>query len=233
MYDGDENTRRIHCNSNRIGFLNSSASWGAWCNLDGTWESYRFYSPTGITNSQGVGTDNTFGIYFDSGASAAYAIYREAGSWSHPYPDLRIAFHTGISIGANAGYGGVRFFTDYDMSSVVLYVNNSSYGGAGNVYATGTITATAFYESSDSRLKDLVIDDVQVKDIENLKAKLYVKNGKQEYGYFAQEAETYMPSAVTKNSDGFLSLSYREVHTAKIARLEKRVAELEKQLNLN
>ena len=42
-----------------------------------------------------------------------------------------------------------------------------------------------------------------------------------------------MPSAVTKNSDGFLSLSYREVHTAKIARLEKRVAELEKQLNLN
>jgi hypothetical protein len=42
-----------------------------------------------------------------------------------------------------------------------------------------------------------------------------------------------MPYAVEKGTDGFLSLSYREIHTAKIARLEKRVAELEKQLNLN
>jgi hypothetical protein len=42
-----------------------------------------------------------------------------------------------------------------------------------------------------------------------------------------------MPHAVQKGTDGFLNLSYREVHTAKIARLEKEVAELKEKLNLN
>jgi hypothetical protein len=102
----------------------------------------------------------------------------------------------------------------------------------GTAYFFSSLTATAFFESSDSRLKVLKQDDVQVEGIENLKAKLYIKDGREEYGYFAQEVQTYMPSVITENDKGYLNLSYREVHTAKIARLEKRVAELEKQLNL-
>jgi hypothetical protein len=96
-----------------------------------------------------------------------------------------------------------------------------------------SVTATSFFESSDFRLKKLIEHNPIVDGIENLQAKLYEKNGKIEMGYFAQDAEKLMPYAVTKNEDGFLNLSYREVHTAKIARLEQRVAELEKQLNLN
>jgi len=103
----------------------------------------------------------------------------------------------------------------------------------GSATFINSVTATAFYESSDMRLKTLIDESAQIAGIENLEAKLYEKNGKIELGYFAQDAEKLMPYAVTKNSDGFLNLSYREVHTAKIARLEKRVAELEKQLNLN
>lgn len=38
MYDTDEGIRHIHCNSNRIGFLNQAGDWGAWCNDDGSWE---------------------------------------------------------------------------------------------------------------------------------------------------------------------------------------------------
>jgi uncharacterized small protein (DUF1192 family) len=41
-----------------------------------------------------------------------------------------------------------------------------------------------------------------------------------------------MPYAVTENTDGLLSLSYREVHTAKIARLEKEIEELKARLNI-
>jgi len=98
---------------------------------------------------------------------------------------------------------------------------------------SSSVTATSFFESSDFRLKTLIEHNPIVDGIENLQAKLYEKNGKIELGYFAQDAEKLMPYAVTKNADGFLTLSYREVHTAKIARLEQRVAELEKQLNLN
>ena len=41
----------------------------------------------------------------------AYAIYQEGGAWTYPYPDLVIAMHTGIKLGANASYNGIRFYT--------------------------------------------------------------------------------------------------------------------------
>ena len=58
----------------------------------------------------------------DSGnPTRGYAIYQEGGSWSYPYPDLRIGYHTGIKIGANAGsYEGTRVYTDYDMSDLAI-----------------------------------------------------------------------------------------------------------------
>ncbi len=71
----------------------------------------------------------------------AYAIFQEGGSWSYPYPDLRIAYHTGIKLGAHASYNGIRFYNDYNMSTLVMSVNDASTGGANNVYIPYTLTA--------------------------------------------------------------------------------------------
>lgn len=113
--------------------------------------SYRF------ENNDAVSTDSNFGIYFGNGDGTAYAIYRESGSWTHPYPDLRIAFHTGIKIGANASYNGVRFYDDYGMANQVMSVNNASDGlGANNVYVNNSLVAGSslrapiFYDSNDT-----------------------------------------------------------------------------------
>lgn len=183
MNDGDEGARTIHCNSNRIGFLNQSSSWGSWCYDSGAWATdVAMYSPiyydsadTGyyldpnsasilndvrsyrFKNINGVSTDDNFGLYFGAGDGTSYAIYRESGSWAYPYPDLRIAFHTGIKIGANASYEGIRFYTDYDMSTQVMSVNNGSDPlGGGNVYvnnslqAGSSLRAPIFYDSNDT-----------------------------------------------------------------------------------
>jgi hypothetical protein len=92
---------------------------------------------------------------------------------------------------------------------------------------TGSVTAAGgFFDTSDSRLKILVKDYEQPKGIENVAARMYVKNSKQELGYYAQDLQEILPSAVVEGSDGFLTLSYSQVHTAKIAHLEKEVAEL-------
>ena len=49
----------------------------------------------------------------DSGNTAQnYAIYQAGGAWTHPYPDLVIAMHTGIKIGGYKNYGGVRIYND-------------------------------------------------------------------------------------------------------------------------
>jgi hypothetical protein len=100
----------------------------------------------------------------------------------------------------------------------------------GTIFSDSSVTATSFFESSDATLKTLVEDDYQAKGIDSVVAKLYMKNGKQELGYYAQDLEGVLPSAVSKGSDGLLNLSYREVHTAKIAYLEQKIKQLENEL---
>jgi hypothetical protein len=106
-----------------------------------------------------------------------------------------------------------------------------------SVFAS-SVTATGFFEGSDSRFKQLIQDDYIAVGVQNIKPKLYIKNGKEEVGYFAQDFQSILASAVSENKEGFLNLSYTQVHTAKIAIIEdevdilkRRVAELEAKLN--
>jgi hypothetical protein len=127
-------------------------------------------------------------------------------------------------------------------SSAAGYFYNFAIGGSQKQYSyyngsyvefgvAGTVTATAFYESSDSRLKILIEDNYQTKGIGEITPKLYTKNGKVELGYYAQDFIGVLDNAILKGSDDMLSLSYREVHTAKIYALEQRIKELEFKLN--
>jgi hypothetical protein len=136
-------------------------------------------------------------------------------------------------------YGFLNNFRGSSGAGDVLVGNDGSrfYIG-GNEYVAGSVTATGgFFDTSDARLKTLVEDNYLLSSIANVKAKLYKKNGVNELGYYAQDLESILPSAVKEGSDGFLSLSYAQVHTAKIAVIEdevtilkNRVSELESKL---
>jgi hypothetical protein len=103
--------------------------------------------------------------------------------------------------------------------------------GTGVATFSSSVTATGFFESSDSRLKTLIQDNYQTKGIASITPKLYTKNGKVELGYYAQDFVGILDSAVSKGSDDMLSLSYREVHTAKIYALEQEIKELKAKMN--
>lgn len=96
----------------------------------------------------------------------------------------------------------------------------------GTATFASTVTATSFYESSDKRVKTLIEDNYQTKGIETISPKLYTKNDKVELGYYAQDVQGILDSAISEGEDGMLSLSYREVHTAKIYALELEIKEL-------
>jgi hypothetical protein len=132
-----------------------------------------------------------------------------------------------IRIFAN-GNVGINRITDagytFDVNGTGRFTGQLT--GTDALFA-GSVTASGgFFDTSDSRLKILVKDYEQPKGIENVAARMYVKNSKQELGYYAQDLQEILPSAVVEGSDGFLTLSYSQVHTAKIAHLEKEVAEL-------
>lgn len=93
---------------------------------------------------------------------------------------------------------------------------------------TGAVTGASFYESSDKRQKTLIEDNFLAKGIETITPKLYTKNDKVELGYYAQDVQGILDGAVSEDEKGMLSLSYREVHTAKIYGLELEVKELKK-----
>jgi predicted transcriptional regulator len=103
----------------------------------------------------------------------------------------------------------------------------------GDITFTGSVTATSFFESSDMRLKTIVEENYKSIGVENIKPKLYTKNGNLEVGYFAQELQDIIPTSVSISDEGFLNLSYTQVHTMKIAYLEDSIDEIRaKILNL-
>lgn len=107
-----------------------------------------------------------------------------------------------------------------------VLIGTSTDGGY-RLYVSGSVGATGgFFEASDKRLKKELADNPIIENIAQIKPKKYLKDGKEELGYYAQDLQSILPSAVTEGKDGFLSLSYTQVHTAKIASLETEVAEL-------
>jgi hypothetical protein len=142
------------------------------------------------------------GVGGDSGqGNHAYAIYQVGGGWGYPYPDLGIAYHTGIRIGAYYGYNGTRFYNNHDWGTQI-----GSFGdGDNNLRSYYDIIAYA----SDRRLKE------NIRPIENAVAKVrsitgmvfdwkdmvrdlgFEPNAKTEVGVFAQDVEAVLPEAVT------------------------------------
>ena len=121
------------------------------------------------------------------------------------------------------GNSGDLLIRNYTAGTNPLIIAPS--GGAATF--SSSVTATGFFESSDSRLKTLIQDNYQTKGIASITPKLYTKNGKVELGYYAQDFVGILDSAVSKGSDDMLSLSYREVLVAKVYALEQRIKELE------
>lgn len=138
MSDSDEGTRRIHCNSNRIGFLNDSNGWGAYCADNGDWTtdtisyagaSHRspiFYD----SNNTNYYVDPNGGSYFNTitfdgviNGNINSATFRpndaNYGAW-------RIA-------GSRNGWGGIEFSGNSNGNVCFMVYPNSNETGIYNV----------------------------------------------------------------------------------------------------
>ena len=95
-----------------------------------------FYTQTSsqtATNSPSLAGALSYGFGYQEAYSTS------GGTWAHPYPDLVVAYHTGVSLGGYRSYGGCRFFQDHPSgnTSTVLEVGNGTTG----VHVTNSFTA--------------------------------------------------------------------------------------------
>jgi hypothetical protein len=207
-----------------------NASFGLdWWTYNGTSWSTRMTLTAGGNFLLGSTTDN--GSRLQVAGSGSFSNNLGIGTSS---PDT-YGSRSSLSVnGVNGGIitlqvGGTKVTEMYAASGgLTQFTTTGSFGFSGGPATfISSVTATSFFESSDSRLKIVVKDYKQPKGIENVPARMYVKNSRQELGYFAQDLQEVLPSAVIEGEDGFLNLSYSQVHTAKIAYLENKIAQLE------
>jgi hypothetical protein len=133
---------------------------------------------------------------------------------------------TGISSGMVTTALG---YTPYNSSNPSGYITSSalsSYLPLSGGTLSGSLTAPGFFESSDKRLKTQLEANYKPQNVIDIQSYLYIKNGKEEVGYYAQEVLDIIPSAVSEGSDGFLTVAYNQVLVAKIANLEGELKEL-------
>ena len=124
MSDTDEGTRQIHCNSNRIGFLDQNANWGAYCDDSGNWFATNLsgtntgdqtvgngaltlaVSGTGLSGSASFSANQSGATTFTvtsnaTGANTASTIVARDGLGNFSAGTITAGSNAGISIGAN------------------------------------------------------------------------------------------------------------------------------------
>jgi hypothetical protein len=209
MNDSDEGQREIHCNSNRIGFLNQSSSWGAWCDDSGNWlTGAGMYAGTfydyNDNNKYLQRNTSTYTSWFMGGANNGYSGWNVDGG-------MHLMIHTS-GTGAPCGFyhqslGWSALFYVNGTSALFHAANEKIITQSYGVYVTGEIRAssdiTAYY--SDIRLKkDIDVIPDAVEKIKQLRGVTYtwndeevnvVKNrsGQRDIGLIAQEVEAVEP----------------------------------------
>lgn len=109
----------------------------------------------------------------------------------------------GISSSITIGTGSNLYITDFTTSNLQEVTDVGS-------TTTNSITAANFITTSDRRLKS------DIKQIENpfevldsIKSYEYVKDGKKDAGFIAQEVQETIPYAIFENEEGMLTMSDR------------------------
>lgn len=121
-----------------------------------------------------------------------------------------------IPTNTNQLTNGAGFITGYTETDTLQSVTNR---GAST---TKNITAPAFFQTSDERLKNILDRDGDV---------IYFKwidlrDDKVHIGYVAQEVRNILPEQVNEDEDGILSVNYTEVLVDKVRKLENIVEHL-------
>ena len=127
----------------------------------------------------------------------------------------------------------MNIYTDTSDKEVII---KSGINSNGLIVKPNGVTAPAFFESSDERLKknisEITKEDIEkVKNIE-LKSFNLKKDDSKHFGVIAQDVEKAdLTELVDSDNDGMKSVNYTSFLILKIAELEKEIKQLKSQIN--
>ena len=184
MADSDEGERRIHCNSNNIGFLNQANGWGSYCVDDGSWVSAGTISGTNITTG-----GNVTGSSASCTGNAATATTFTSTTQNSQFNSI------GVGTAAAATAGDIRAtanITAYYTSDERLKENISPITNA--LEKVNQINGVNFDWTEEEITARGGIDGYFVR--------------KNDVGVIAQEIEQVLPEAVATRDNGYKAVRY-------------------------
>jgi hypothetical protein len=195
---------------------------GNWINFTPTYVAAGFFSATAP-----LSYNSTTGVFTIAQATTSTNGYLSSTDWNTFNGKQNQINGTGFvkATGTTISYDNSTYLTTSTAATTYLALT----GGT----LTGTLTSTGFFESSDKRLKTQLEANYAPQNIGDIQAYLYIKDGKEEVGYYAQEVSKVIPSAVVEGKDGFLSVAYNQVLVAKIQYLENKLNQLINELGRN
>lgn len=192
------------------------------------------------------GASNTAGIrlYPTNGYNALVGNFRASGELVLVASNTEAVFINSNSIrvnkyrfNGNGSLSGNGTPEIVDMATVGMAMQSLNYRWYNNnasailmsLNSSGHLTANAFFEASDIRYKDVIETNPDISGL-GIDVIKFTRHGSDmvRYGYSAQQVQAIIPEAV--HGEDTLTVNYMDVHTLKIASLEKRVKELEDRL---
>ena len=195
---------------------------GNWINFTPTYVAAGFFSATAP-----LSYNSTTGVFAIAQSTTSTNGYLSSTDWNTFNGKQNQISGTGFvkATGTTITFDNSTYLTTSSAATTYLALT----GGT----LTGNLTATGFFESSDKRLKTQLEANYAPQNINDIQAYLYIKDGKEEVGYYAQEVSEVIPSAVVEGKDGFLSVAYNQVLVAKIQYLENKLNQLINELGRN
>lgn len=201
-------------------------------------EPYMQIEATGATNSTAIKMYSTggYGAYIGNYATGELVLVAAGTEVAYLNSNsIRVAKYRFNGNSTLSGNGTPEIVDIANVGMAMQSLNYKWYNNSANVlYMTldynGNLTANAFFESSDIRYKDVIETNPNV-SLEGLDVIKFTRKGNSiiRYGYSAQQVKSLSEDLIGGTNDD-MTVNYSDVHTLKIAALEKRIAELEAKL---
>lgn len=187
-----------------------------------------------LVSNTPVTSTGTFNVTFNNQAQGTVFAAPTSGSGQ---PSFRSLTATDIPV---LNYAPISASTSYIWNGTTQQTANYNISGngviGGNLTVTGTVTTSGAFESSDKRLKNIIgygspfiIDEVSPVMFTWKSEKYHYPF---HYGYIAQDIEKVLPSVVKKDSKGYMSVNYTELHTVEISNLYSLIQKQQKEIDM-
>ena len=224
--------------------IGATDTWEAWAMMLNT-SNYNSYAP----KLDGTGAKGTWGINISGNAATATKLATSRTIWGHNFDgtgnvkgalsgvttiNSTLYFDSSGNIGIGTASPSYKLYVNGDGYFVDNVITESDFSSRGDAIIDGTVSCYKLSQASDIKYKTNIKQieyEEALKIIENLNPVTWDWNENtivtgSSSGFVAQEAEEFIPNAISRDNKNNLSLDYTQLHSYEIKVIQEQQKEI-------